>query len=539
MKWLERLTSSPTAAKSCWAIDIGSSGVRAVLLKRRGRAARVADWREASWLRESPEPPSPEQVGRGLAEITARRRISAEMIVSSLPIHQVFIKALTVPFARTSQIRQVIAAEAELHIPYPLEEIVLDFWPLEVLEGGKTRVMTVAVRKEVLAAHLELLAGAGISPSAVGIDFLGLASALNHTGLIDPSGEILLAEVGARHTACAFFREGRLSFLRGFAWGTDSVCRELMKAGGVGFAEADRLRAEAVSGASEDWVRAAIEPAREELAAELTRTVYAASGRSSGTLPSRLLLSGEGIPGLKEFLAGRLGIEVAVPPPIKATKVVKSRRELPRAAWTALGLALNRLRPSEQDVNFRKGEFSPPTTALTIRRRLWLAAAQAAAVVAVVLVFLLGRISAEENRARELQERVRDILAQTATPPDQIPAGLELYHLEEKLKQAERRVNIYRRLDTLSSLDILKEMSRSIPAEIPVQIVELDIGPDRVRFKGRTNSYGAAEAVRRALAESPYFSNDIDPGRMRTRRRGGELVTVEFNYLIPVKSPGT
>lgn len=538
MKWLEKATSGSSAARSCWAIDIGTTGARAVLLRRRGRSAKLADWREAVWSREEAAPPTPEQIRRGLAELTAGRKLTAETVVSAIPIHQVFIKILTVPFTRTSQIRQVIAAEAELHIPHPLEEVVLDFWPLEYLPGDKTRVMTVAVKKDVLSAHLEALASAGIDPDMVGIDFLGLAAGLNRTGELAAEEEVMLAEVGARHTACAFFRRGRINFLRGFAWGTDSVTRALMKAGGLGFADAEHLRAEALSSAPPgEWAVEALNEAREELAGELSRTLIAASGRASGDGPSRLILAADGIPGLPKFLSRRLGIEIVPPPPFRGIRAGKARRDFPPSVRSALGLALGRLKPTDQEINFRRGEFSGASAGRTIRRRLWLAAAQAAALAAVVLALLLGRISAEERRARQLQAEIHAILEQTATHPAQVPAGLERYHMEEKLKQAERRVRIYRRLEALSALDILREISRVLPPEIPIQVVELDIAPDRVRFQGRTDSYGSAEAVRRALAASPYFKEEIDAGRMRTRRRGGELVTVEFNYLIPVSGP--
>jgi len=538
MRWLERLASPQPAAKSCWAVDVGSSGVRAVLLKRRGRRVRLINWKEVTWERDLPGPPAPEQVSRALAELTGGRKISSEIVAAAVPIHQVFVKSLVVPFTRSFQIRQVIASEAELHIPYPLEEVVFDFWPLEELEGGKTRVMTMAVRKELLAGHIELLQGAGINPSVVGVDFLGSAAALAQAEAIDEAEAIILVEVGTSHTAVAFFLEGRIKFMRSFIWGGDTISQALMKEFGCSFAEAERIKASALVGPAEERVLAGLGPALEEMGGELTRTIYAASSQSFGPPPSRLILADTaGIPGLKEFLASRTGLEVSVPQLLKGVAVKKSKLSFPFSAWSCLGLALNQLHPGGQRVNFRSGEFSLKGAGGAVRRRLWLAGVEAAALAAVLLVFLLGRIKAEEKKSLELQNKIQAILQQTSTPAAQIISGLEHIQMEEKLKQAQRDIKEYRRLETISALEILREMSRLVPAEIPIQVVELDITPDRVRLKGRTNNYGSVEAVREALSRSPYFQGEIDPGGMRTRRRGGELVTVEFDYLIPVHPP--
>jgi hypothetical protein len=304
------------------------------------------------------------------------------------------------------------------------------------------------------------------------------------------------------------------------------------------FAEAERIKASALVSPVQERVLTGLGPALEEMGGELTRTIYAASSQSSGPPPSRLILAdAAGIPGLKEFLASRTGLEVSVPQPLKGVAVKKSKCSFPFSAWSCLGLALNQLKPGGQRVNFRSGEFSLKGAGGAVRRRLWLAGVEAAALAAVLLIFLLGRIKAEEKKSLELQNKIQAILQQTSTPATQIIPGLEHIQMEEKLKQVQRDIKEYRRLETVSALEILREMSRLIPAEIPIQVVELDITPDRVRLKGRTNSYGSAEAVREALSRSPYFQGEIDPGRMRTRRQGGELVTVEFDYLIPVHPP--
>ena len=75
-----------------------------------------------------------------------------------------------------------------------------------------------------------------------------------------------------------------------------------------------------------------------------------------------------------------------------------------------------------------------------------------------------------------------------------------------------------------------------VPDEIRVQVVVMDIDANRVIFRGRTNNYRSAELIKNALAQSDYFQGDKirETRDSKTLQKGGQVVTVEFEYLLPL-----
>jgi len=108
--------------------------------------------------------------------------------------------------------------------------------------------------------------------------------------------------------------------------------------------------------------------------------------------------------------------------------------------------------------------------------------------------------------------------------------------MKEGVEQAGRELKFYHDMVSVSALDILREISRIIPDSLKVQVVTMDINNKRVLFRGRTNSFRSVDLIKNALAKSRYFEGDKihEAKGSKTRRKGGQLVTVEFEYNIPL-----
>lgn len=538
MKWLEKIQVWSEAARSCWAVDIGTTAVRAVALKRSGKKIRLLRVGEVEIPRESPVSPPPEAVEAALRKLVGECMPAGEIVVSSLPLLKVFLRSQDLPFTKLVQIQQVIASEAELHIPFPLDQVVIDFWPTEELEGNKTRVMMAAVKKDLLRAHLELLDGFGLDPARVGVDFLGLANAFQLSGVIDPREVTTLIEVGATHTGVAFFFRGRIRFMRSFPWGGDTMSGAIMKELGCGFGQAEAWKKSSESERSKgEVIREALVSSFNQLESELMRTLHSASAETFGEAPQRLILAGGAANhrGLREFLVKLVGCPVGEVDPWRAITAGKKGLLPSSSAWGCLGLALGSLKPSRKRLNFRRQEFSFRGSWEMIRRRLWMTLGFFLALAAVWAVALNLRVIMEKKRYENKEEQIQALLNTTFPEVGKVNPGDEIYEMENALKQMRENYGYYRGFASLSVLDILREISRIIPPEIKVQVVELDINQERIRFKGRTDSYSSVDRVKNSFQKSNYFQADkIREGDTKTKMVGGKLVTVEFNYMIPL-----
>ncbi len=538
MKWLDKIHLNSDLERSSWAIDIGTSGIRRVSLKRRGKKVKAGSGEEFPVSRKEAGPAGEEAVREALRNLLRGKKIKGETAISALPIQQAFVRTLVLPFNKPAQIKSVIASEAELNIPFPLDRIILDFWVMEELAGGKSRVLMVAVKKTVLGEHLQLLSESGIQPAVVSLDFIGLANAYRLTGLIDPQEVTALVEVGATHTAVAFYSRAKLRFLRSFGWGGDLLTKAISGELKCDWERAELLKISPSSPEKEQLLSRALSSCWPALEGELIRTIQSAASATEGRSATRLFLTGGGakIEELRKMISRQFGCPVEKADPWERINTAKISPEVSLNQLTAAGLALSALRPESEKINFRRMEFTFPGSARALKRKLLLAIGLGVGVLAVLGALFLSKIYREKHRSDMLELEMRHLLATAFPGSGEITPGRELQQMEKALQREKTDVEYFQALNSISALDILREISRIIPERLKIQVVELDINQKRVRFIGRTDSFRSAALVKNALNKSDFFQGDkIRSGDTKLRKKGGKVVTVEFNYTIPLR----
>lgn len=538
MKWLDQLQLDSELVRSSWAIDIGTSGIRRISLKRRGSQVRALRAEELPISRDQAGPAPEEAVRAAMENLLPGKKVKGEVGISALPISQAFIRTLALPFSKPAQIKSVIASEAEVHIPFPLDRIILDFWVMEELAGGKSRVLMVAVKKTVLTEHLRLLSGSGIDPAEVSLDFIGLVNAYRLTGLVDPEEVTALVEVGAAHTAVAIYSRGRIRFLRSFGWGGDLFTTAISGELKCGWERAERLKTSPSSPERDQLIKRVLPSCWSALEGELIRTIHSAASATRGRPVSRLFLTGGGmeIEGLRELIGRQFNCSPEKADPWEKIKVSGISSGVSVNQLSAAGLALSVLRPESEKVNFRRMEFTFPGSARALKRKLFLAIGLGVGVLALFGGLFLSKIYRENHHYNMLGLEMSRLLKATFPGSGKIKPGRELRQMQEALKREKSDVEYYQALNSNSALDILLEISRIIPERLKIQVVELDINQKRVRFIGRTDSFRSAALVKNALKKSAYFQgNKLRAGDTKLRKKGGRVVTVEFNYSIPLR----
>ncbi|HDL63898.1 MAG TPA: hypothetical protein ENH12_00765 [Proteobacteria bacterium] len=380
-----------------------------------------------------------------------------------------------------------------------------------------------------------MLAEAGIDPSKISVDLLGSCRA--YTSLPNlPGGEAtMLLDIGAVHTGAAFLLGGTVVYLRSFSWGGDTVTRAIMDEEGCGFIEAEALKIS--SAGSGGPIGEVISGAILRLETELLRTINTAASSLGGVpLKNIILTGGTSLQhGLKDDISRKLNLELLNLEPFSGVNTKKSPED-PAIAGTVLGLDVSEIVPEKVRIDFRRGEFAFGGTWKKIRRRVFTTIGLAVVLMAVLAMGLFWRIEMEEKTSEDLARKIRLIVRRTF-PNQPVPVpGTELKAMKDGVEQARNELKYYQDMISVSSLDILREISAVIPEDIKVQVVVLDIDEKRVIFRGRTNKYRPADLIKNALAKSDYFIGDqIKETRdTKTLKKGGKLVTVEFEYKIPL-----
>jgi len=127
---------------------------------------------------------------------------------------------------------QVVRAQAPDHIPVPMDEAILDFQPLGTVvtsAGPRTRVVIVAVRREMIDRLVGAATDAGLTLAGIDLSAFAMVRALRATGTEQAVLYVNLAGLTnvavANHTGCLFTRAA--------AGGLDAIVRQLSERRGL------------------------------------------------------------------------------------------------------------------------------------------------------------------------------------------------------------------------------------------------------------------------------------------------------------------
>jgi type IV pilus assembly protein PilM len=212
--------------------------------------------------------------------------------------------------------RQAVVWEAEQHIPYDVNDVVLDFQILDPNgEGKQMDVLLVAAKKDLVLSHTDLLREAGLTPVTIDIDSFAIQNAIEANYTLDEAETVALVNIGAELTNINVVQGGSPVFTKDLQLGGNNMEEALQRKQGLSQSEAQAV----VQGQSPckpeylDTLKSAFEP----LATGIERaTAYIKTGGSEIKI-SRIFLCGgcARLEGLKNFLEDRhkLPVEIVNP----------------------------------------------------------------------------------------------------------------------------------------------------------------------------------------------------------------------------------
>jgi len=157
---------------------------------------------------------------------------------------------------------------------------------------------------------------------------------------------------------------------------------------------------------------------------------------------------------------------------------------------------------------------APEAGTSAVRRRVALAA--------VVLVAAVLDVGLWRHRLVRREAAYVDAIAATAA------AALPGARVVAPRTQLEAAVDAAARADGTApgaALELLREISRRAPADVPVDVDHLVVDRDAVRLEGRTDGFDGLEALRRALAASPLLA-DVQTSDARGAADGKHVLFV-------------
>jgi type IV pilus assembly protein PilM len=289
-----------------------------------------------------------EAVGRAVKKSGSRTKTAAAAVAGSA----VITKIITMPANLSdADLDNQIRLEADQYIPFPLEEVRMDY---EVLgpstnQPDRVDVLLAASRSDNVDARVAALEVGGLKARIIDVEAFALENTISllARGIYEDAAEriVAVADVGATVTTFSVLETLKIIYSREQAFGGQQLTEEIQRRYGLSYEEAGLAKRQ--GGLPENYEHEVLAPFKESMAQQISRAQQFFYSSSQITNIDHLFLAGgcASIPGIAEVVQAKVGIPVTVANPF-ANMAVASR--VPAQALTndapammvACGLAL-------------------------------------------------------------------------------------------------------------------------------------------------------------------------------------------------------
>ncbi len=307
------------AAKSIVGLDIGSSSIKAVELKKTRNGIEVthigleplaSDIVVDSMIVDSGS------VATAITKIFADNNIKGRAVATSVSGHSVIVKPVKMPTMSDQELAQQILTEAAQYIPFDIADVNIDYQILsEDLDGPQMDVLLVAVKKDKILNYTNVLSLAGKSPAIVDIDAFALQNCYEYNYEPTAGSTVALLNLGASVMNINIVKGTTPLFTRDVSIGGHQYTDSLQKELDLSFEDAEALKlGQKVGTVSEDAKLPILQQVTEIIVLEIQKTFDFFRATAPGEHIERIYMAGGSsqVPGLIEALRQEFSLPVDI-----------------------------------------------------------------------------------------------------------------------------------------------------------------------------------------------------------------------------------
>ncbi|HEY1555415.1 MAG TPA: type IV pilus assembly protein PilM [Kofleriaceae bacterium] len=286
-------------AKQCIGLDIGSSSVKAVQLRKKG----------AGWSLQAfgMQPLVPQTIVDGtimdqgsvttaIRELWSRLKLRQKEVAIAIAGHSVIIKKIAVPMMRPDELAANIRNEAEHHIPFGRDDVEIDYHVTNPqTASGQTELLLVAAKKEVVSDYVQVVRDASLAPQVVDVAAFAGQNGFEANYTLDPRETIVIINIGAAISNINIVRAGVSLFTRDVTIGGNAYTEEIQKQMGIAADEAEAYKVggtQTEDGVVPQEVLHTMEGVSEVMAGEFQRSLDFFLATTADANVTRIVLAG-------------------------------------------------------------------------------------------------------------------------------------------------------------------------------------------------------------------------------------------------------
>ncbi len=339
-------------------LDVSTSGVKLVELGR-DKAGNLVLERcaieplERGWVIDG-NIEKFEEVAEAIKRLIKKSGTKTRNVAMALPPSAVITKKIILPGGMSDdELEQQVETEANQYIPFPLDEVSLDFCVIgpSATSVGDVEVLIAASRREKVQDVQGLAEASGLTPVVVDVE--SYASRLATSRLIENlhnQGKgmiVVLFEVGSLTTSMQVMRDEEVLYDRDQAFGGAQLTQQIVRQYGFSAEEAEAKKRSAEL--PEDYESVVLRPFMDSMVQELGRALQFFFTSTPHNKVDYILLAGgsAALPGLTGAVTQHTSFPCSLLNPFDGMEIgdgvrlKKMTREAP-SYLTACGLALRR-----------------------------------------------------------------------------------------------------------------------------------------------------------------------------------------------------
>lgn len=306
-------------------LDISSTAIKLLELGKSGNRMRVESYAVEPLPANSvieKNIADVEAVGEAIKRAVKRSASRTKLAAVAVAGSAVITKIISMYASLTEdEMEQQIELEADQYIPYPLEEVNLDFEIIGPSENDPERidVLLAASRSENVDIRIAAIELAGLKAQIVDVEayamenaFSLLISQLPEQG-IDQT--IAVIDIGATMTTLNVMHDRKTIYTREQVFGGKQLTEEIQRRYGLSYEEAGMAKRQ--GGLPDNYGPEVLEPFKDAMTQQVSRSLQFFYGSSQYNNVDHIVLAGGSamIPGIDEMIANQLGVHTSVANP--------------------------------------------------------------------------------------------------------------------------------------------------------------------------------------------------------------------------------
>jgi len=314
-------------------LDISSTSVKMLEISRHGDNYRVENYSVKALPANAVVEKNindPEAVAQVLKAVVQSSRTKLKDAAVAVAGSSVITKLIEMPGDLSEEAMEMqISLEADQYIPYPLEEVALDFDVQGVSDKNpdQVEVLLAACRRENVEMRSSILEMADLNPKVVDVEAYTLerAFALVQEQFEDQEEQIVaVVDIGATMTTLSVLIDGKTIYTREQLFGGKQLTEEIQRRYGLSADEAGLAKKQ--GGLPDDYEPEVLEPFKDAVVQQVTRSLQFFFSSSQYNDVDHIVLAGgvASLDGLASLIEEKLGTAVTVANPF-ASMAISSR----------------------------------------------------------------------------------------------------------------------------------------------------------------------------------------------------------------------